>query len=114
MKTAFLFPGQGAQHVGMGRDIAEQYPQAAALFARANDILVRSPRSTIYSRLVEGRFPKWREVLPERSESVMIEIAVGPLHSAVRQAAIVTSEESRGVDFTFGEGSKSTEKLQYV
>ena len=30
--------------------------------------------------------------------------SVGPLHSAVRQAAIVTSEESRGVDFTFGEG----------
>ena len=26
--------------------------------ARANDILVKSPRVTIYSRLVEGRFPK--------------------------------------------------------
>jgi DNA polymerase-3 subunit beta len=31
-------------------------------------------------------------------------LAVGPFYSAVRQAAIVTSEESRGVDFTFGEG----------
>ena len=30
---------------------------------------------------------------------------VGPLHSAVRQAAIVTSEESRGVDFTFDAGT---------
>ena len=30
---------------------------------------------------------------------------VGPLHSAVRQAAIVTSEETRGVDFTFDAGS---------
>jgi len=39
MKTAYIFPGQGAQHVGMGKDIAEQYPQARSLFDRANDIL---------------------------------------------------------------------------
>ena len=38
MKTAFLFPGQGAQSVGMGADIAGAYP-AAAVFARANDIV---------------------------------------------------------------------------
>ena len=39
MKTAFLFPGQGAQFVGMGKDIVEQYPQAKALFERANEIV---------------------------------------------------------------------------
>ena len=72
---------------------------------RANDILVKSPRSTIYSRLVEGRFPQWREVIPERSESIRIEISVGPFYAALRQAAIVTSEESRGVDFVFADGS---------
>ena len=38
-KIAFLFPGQGAQHVGMGRSIVERYPAAAALFERANAIL---------------------------------------------------------------------------
>ena len=73
--------------------------------ARPNDILVRSPRATIYSRLVEGRFPKWREVFPTRQESVQIEIAVGPFYSALRQAAIVASEESRGIDLSFGGGS---------
>lgn len=73
--------------------------------ARANDILVKSPRATIYSRLVEGRFPKWREVFPTRQESVQIEIAVGPFYSALRQAAIVASEESRGIDLSFGGGS---------
>jgi len=31
-------------------------------------------------------------------------MTVGPFHSAVRQAAIVTTEEHRGVDFTFGDG----------
>jgi DNA polymerase III subunit beta len=72
--------------------------------ARPNDILVRSPRFTIYSRLVEGRFPKWRDVFPHRSDVVKTELAVGPLHAAIRQAAIATSEESRGVDFTFEDG----------
>jgi DNA polymerase-3 subunit beta len=72
--------------------------------ARGNDVLVKSPRAMIYSRLVEGRFPKWRDVFPKRDNATKIELMVGPLYSAVRQAAIVTSEESRGVDFTFGEG----------
>ncbi|MDA1015684.1 MAG: ACP S-malonyltransferase [Planctomycetota bacterium] len=35
----FLFPGQGAQHVGMGKSLAENYPAARALFDKANDIL---------------------------------------------------------------------------
>ena len=40
--------------------------------AHANDILLKSPRATIYSRLVEGRFPKWRDVIPGRREAVQI------------------------------------------
>lgn len=71
--------------------------------ARSNDILVKSPRVTIYSRLVEGRFPRWRDVFPQRGGK-QIDLLVGPFHAAVRQAAIVTSDESRGVDFTFGGG----------
>ena len=39
MKTAFLFPGQGSQVVSMGADIAQAYPQAAEIFAKANDIV---------------------------------------------------------------------------
>ena len=39
MKTAFLFPGQGAQVVGMGADVAEAFPVAAELFEKANEIV---------------------------------------------------------------------------
>lgn len=39
VKTALLFAGQGAQVVGMGKDLAERFPTAAALFSRANEIL---------------------------------------------------------------------------
>ncbi|MDH5609426.1 MAG: ACP S-malonyltransferase [Cyclobacteriaceae bacterium] len=36
---AFIFPGQGAQFPGMGKDIFESYPQAKELFEKANDVL---------------------------------------------------------------------------
>src|SRR5690606_16535480 len=55
--------------------------------ARANEVLIKTPRLSIYSRLVEGRFPKWRDVFPQRSGAAKIELAVGPVFSAVRQAA---------------------------
>ncbi len=38
-QTAFLFPGQGAQHVGMGKSIAERFPAARDLYTRASEIL---------------------------------------------------------------------------
>lgn len=38
-KIAFLFPGQGAQHVGMAKTICERFPAAKALFDQANEIL---------------------------------------------------------------------------
>lgn len=38
-KIAFLFPGQGAQSVGMGKRLAESLPAARALFDRAGEVL---------------------------------------------------------------------------
>lgn len=37
--NAYIFPGQGAQFVGMGLDLYEKYPIAQQLFEQANDIL---------------------------------------------------------------------------
>ena len=36
---AFLFPGQGSQHAGMGKDLAENFPIARQVFEEANDAL---------------------------------------------------------------------------
>jgi [acyl-carrier-protein] S-malonyltransferase len=38
-KTAFLFPGQGSQSAGMGRDLASTFPMARRTFEEANDAL---------------------------------------------------------------------------
>jgi [acyl-carrier-protein] S-malonyltransferase len=45
-KVALLFAGQGAQQVGMGRDLAAEFPVAAHLFEQADKILAR-PLSSI-------------------------------------------------------------------
>ncbi len=39
MSTAFLFPGQGSQYVGMGQDLSEKFPAAKEIFDRADAIL---------------------------------------------------------------------------
>ena len=43
MKTAFLFPGQGSQYVGMGKDLYDTYPEAQACFDQAEDLLEGVP-----------------------------------------------------------------------
>jgi [acyl-carrier-protein] S-malonyltransferase len=39
MKKAIMFPGQGAQSVGMGQDLYDTFPECAALFDQANEVL---------------------------------------------------------------------------
>lgn len=39
MSNAFIFPGQGSQSVGMGRDVAEAFPEARAVFDEVDDAL---------------------------------------------------------------------------
>lgn len=74
--------------------------QVVKVTLRPNDVLFQTDRATIYSRLVEGRYPPYKDILPKKS-AAKIPLAVGPFYAAVRQAAIMTDEESKRVTFHF-------------
>jgi DNA polymerase-3 subunit beta len=96
-----IVPARAMQLIDRCLGAAEQPVQIAI---RASEILVKTGGTTISARLVEGRFPRWRDVFPERPDAARVQLVVGPLLAAVRQAAIVTSEQSKGVDFSFEPG----------
>src|SRR5207253_197287 len=52
-KIALLFAGQGAQVMGIGKDLAEQFPTAAGLFRRADEILRRKLSNIAWNGPIE-------------------------------------------------------------
>lgn len=70
----------------------------------SNQIILRTDRATINSVLVEGRFPNFNDVIP-RDFDKRVEIPRDDLLSAVKRAALLTNEESKGIRMALsGEG----------
>jgi DNA polymerase-3 subunit beta len=67
---------------------------------RPNEVLMKTERAMIYSRLVEGRFPNYKQVIPAK-HAHRVPLTVGPFLAAVKQAAIMTDDESKRVRFQF-------------
>jgi len=69
--------------------------------ATGSEVVFELDGVTVIGRLTEGRFPKWQDVMAQTGEGEATVLEVGDLLSAVRAAAIVTSEQSKGVDLTW-------------
>ncbi|WP_305968455.1 MULTISPECIES: ACP S-malonyltransferase [unclassified Mameliella] len=53
MSRAFIFPGQGAQTIGMGRDLAEAYPAARAVFDEVDEALGEKLSALVWDGEIE-------------------------------------------------------------
>jgi len=70
----------------------------------ANRVLFQCKDVTLFSRLVEGRFPKWRGIIPKTDEDTPVTIECGALLPAILRAQIATSDLEPGVFFVFEAG----------
>ena len=65
-----------------------------------SQIMLRTSRAVLMSSLVQGNFPKYRDVIPKETPSKAT-ISTGQFEPRIRQAALLTNEESRGVRLAF-------------
>ncbi len=76
---------------------------------RPNESLFQTERAMIYTRLVEGRYPPYQDLIrhAKGTWTVRVALPVPAFMSRVRQAAIMTDDESKRVDMTFEAGKVS-------
>ncbi|HYV38053.1 MAG TPA: DNA polymerase III subunit beta [Gemmataceae bacterium] len=92
-----VVPGKALNLLERNLHEAEEIVRIAV---RPNEVLMKTDRAMIYSRLVEGRFPPYQQVIPQK-HPLKVPLVVGPFMTAVRQAAVMTDDESKRVVFAF-------------
>ena len=79
---AVVFPGQGAQAVGMGRDLADAFPVARDVFAEVDDVLGQS----LFKLMCEG--PEDQLVLTENTQPALMAFSVAVMRVLQQEAGI--------------------------
>jgi [acyl-carrier-protein] S-malonyltransferase len=101
-KVALLFPGQGSQTVGMGRNLYDTYPAARAVFEEANDALAFDLSKLIF----EG--PEEDLKLTEHTQPAILTVSIAAWR------ALAPELESRGLAPTFAAGHSLGEYSAHV
>jgi len=68
--------------------------------ATSSEVRFQLDGVTVTARITEGRFPQWRDLLGEKIDQPNI-LEIAELKAATKAAAIVTSEQSKGIDLSW-------------
>jgi [acyl-carrier-protein] S-malonyltransferase len=98
-KAGYIFPGQGAQYVGMGRDLYETWPQARDVFDEANDALGFDIKSMCF----EG--PDMELQKTENSQPAILTVSVAALKVVASMAGSAFPVASASCGLSLGEYS---------
>ena len=86
MSRAFVFPGQGAQTIGMGKELADAYPQARAVFDEVDSALDESLSKLIWEGDIDAAL-NWVRPLPtEGAEALQDETEDIPVFEPAQAA----------------------------
>ncbi|MCD7108967.1 ACP S-malonyltransferase [Rhizobium sp. DKSPLA3] len=92
MAIAFTFPGQGSQAVGMGRDLAEAFPEASAVFAEVDEALGEKLSDVMWNG------PEDRLTLTANAQPALMAVSI----AAVRVLEARGLDLAKHVDFVAG------------
>ena len=70
----------------------------------SNQLRLKTGGALLVTSLVEGHFPKYQDVIPSDNDRI-VHLDTGEFHSALRRAALLTNEESKGVRLKFSDGA---------
>ena len=85
---AFIFPGQGSQSVGMGRDLAAAFPAARELFQEVDETL----RQSLSRLMFEG--PAEELILTENTQPALMAHSLAVLRVLEKEGGIVLKQKS--------------------